>query len=207
MLKAKLFPIFVLKMHRIVKSQMRTISHPKWDADIRDLQLEEQDRHWPQRTTAAGAAAVHVQGLPRVWFKFSLLYSHEAILLRSNFNMQLRAQAPPPTRAQVQILALLPTTCLSKYLGLPYPFLKGRYDETLGFGVLKRLSGLLQIRHFLQCLTHNKAILSFPAAAAKSLQSCPTLCDPIDSGPPGSPVPGILQARTLEWVAISFSNA
>ena len=45
------------------------------------------------------------------------------------------------------------------------------------------------------------------AAAAKSLQSCPTLCDPIDGGPPGSPVPGILQARTLEWVGISFSNA
>ena len=45
------------------------------------------------------------------------------------------------------------------------------------------------------------------AAAAKSLQSCPTLCDPIDSSPPGSPIPGILQARTLEWVAISFSNA
>jgi len=43
--------------------------------------------------------------------------------------------------------------------------------------------------------------------AAKSLQSCPTLCDPIDSSPPGFPVPGILQARTLEWVAISFSNA
>ena len=42
--------------------------------------------------------------------------------------------------------------------------------------------------------------------AAKSLQSCPTLCDPIDSSPPGSPIPGILQARTLEWVAISFSN-
>ena len=45
------------------------------------------------------------------------------------------------------------------------------------------------------------------AAAAKSLQSCPTLCDPIDGSPPGSPVPGTLQARTLEWVAISFSNA
>ena len=45
------------------------------------------------------------------------------------------------------------------------------------------------------------------AAAAKSLQSCPTLCDPIDGSPPGSPVPGILQARTLEWVAISFSKA
>ena len=45
------------------------------------------------------------------------------------------------------------------------------------------------------------------AAAAKSLQSCPTLCDPIDGSPPGSTFPGILQARTLEWVAISFSNA
>ena len=45
------------------------------------------------------------------------------------------------------------------------------------------------------------------AAAAKSLQSCPTLCDPRDGSPPGSPVPGLLQARTLEWVAISFSNA
>ena len=45
------------------------------------------------------------------------------------------------------------------------------------------------------------------AAAAKSLQSCPTLCDPIDGSPSGSTVPGILQARTLEWVAISFSKA
>ena len=45
------------------------------------------------------------------------------------------------------------------------------------------------------------------AAAAKSLQSCPTLCDPIDGSLPGSPIPGILQAGTLEWVAISFSNA
>ena len=50
-------------------------------------------------------------------------------------------------------------------------------------------------------------LLAAAAAAAKSLQSCPTLCDPIDGSPPGSPVPGILQARTLEWVAISFSNA
>ena len=45
------------------------------------------------------------------------------------------------------------------------------------------------------------------AATAKSLQSCPTLCHPIDGSPPGSPIPGILQARTLEWVAISLSNA
>ena len=50
-------------------------------------------------------------------------------------------------------------------------------------------------------------LLISSAAAAKSLQSCPTLYDPIDSSPLGSPVPGILQARTLEWVAISFSNA
>ena len=49
--------------------------------------------------------------------------------------------------------------------------------------------------------------ISLVAAAAKSLQSCPTLCDPIDGSPPGSPVPGTLQARTLEWVAISFSSA
>ena len=50
-------------------------------------------------------------------------------------------------------------------------------------------------------------IYMYTAAAAKSLQSCLTLCDPIDGSPPGSAVPGILQARTLEWVAISFSNA
>ena len=50
-------------------------------------------------------------------------------------------------------------------------------------------------------------ITLYSAAAAKSPQSCPTLCDPIDSSPPGSPVPGILQARTLEWVAISFSTS
>ena len=49
-------------------------------------------------------------------------------------------------------------------------------------------------------------LVNYAAAAAKSLQSCRTLCDPIDSSPPGSSVPGILQARTLEWVAISFSN-
>ena len=49
--------------------------------------------------------------------------------------------------------------------------------------------------------------MNMHSLAAKSLQSCPTLCDPIDGSPPGSPIPGILQARTLEWVAIAFSNA
>ena len=55
------------------------------------------------------------------------------------------------------------------------------------------------------CATTRKPAAA--AAAAKSLQSCLTLCDPTDCSPPGSPIPGILQARTLEWVAISFSNA
>ena len=56
-----------------------------------------------------------------------------------------------------------------------------------------------------QIFYNNKSHIT--AAAAKSLQSCPTLCNPRDGSPPGSPVPGILQARTLEWGAISFSNA
>ena len=55
--------------------------------------------------------------------------------------------------------------------------------------------------------SHGPFIEYCAAAAAKSLQSCPTLCDPIDGSPPGSPIAGILQARTLEWLAISFSNA
>ena len=73
-------------------------------------------------------------------------------------------------------------------------------------------------KHTLKCHTPNQSstldehyFRHYPggsaAAAAKSLQSCPTLCNPIDSSPPGSTVPGILQAKTLEWVAISFSNA
>ena len=54
---------------------------------------------------------------------------------------------------------------------------------------------------------HASAAAAAAAAAAKSLQSCPTLCDPVDGSPPGSAVPGILQARTLEWVAIAFSDS
>ena len=69
-------------------------------------------------------------------------------------------------------------------------------------GVPKELNIVKRLKQHQTCLSH----LQTPAAAAKSLQSCLTLCDPIDGSPPGSPVPGILQARTLEWVAISFSN-
>jgi len=60
-------------------------------------------------------------------------------------------------------------------------------------------------RIFCRCLLI-ETVAAAAAAAAKSLQSCPTLCDPIDGSPPGSPAPGILQVRKLEWVAISFSN-
>ena len=89
------------------------------------------------------------------------------------------------------------------------------FTAYLPCGLLLYLSPLLQ---FYFCLGTIQ-VVKFPnlfifslmvvaaAAAAKSLQSCPTLCDPIDSSPPGSPVPGILQARILEWGAISFSNA
>ena len=61
--------------------------------------------------------------------------------------------------------------------------------------------------HHADSIKFVQSLLTSNAAAVKSLQSCPTLCDPIDGSQPGSPVPGILQARTLEWVSISFSNA
>ena len=68
----------------------------------------------------------------------------------------------------------------------------------------------LSLFTFMHSMSQKSASLTDVAAAAaatKSLQSCPTLCDPIDGSPPGSPIPGILQARILEWVAISFSSA
>ena len=70
-----------------------------------------------------------------------------------------------------------------------------------------RILGRYKRRNFLWRKKKPKIVCAAPAAAAKSLQSCPTLCDPIDGSPPGSAIPGFLQARTLEWVAISFSNA
>ena len=82
---------------------------------------------------------------------------------------------------------------------------KRKLKMDLGFSVFRKLLenwGSQTLNHLSPT---NPAAAA--AAAAKSLQSCPTLCDPRDGSPPGSPVPGILQARTLEWVAISFSNA
>jgi len=71
----------------------------------------------------------------------------------------------------------------------------------------KWIHGYVWLSAFTVLLKLSQHCSSTAAAAAKSLQSCPTLCDPIDGSPPGFPAPGILQARTLEWVAISFSNA
>ena len=79
------------------------------------------------------------------------------------------------------------------------------------YRVMRKVSGKFYSGNTDGCwhlLDKNLYILKyFTAAAAKSLQSCPTLCNPIDGSPPGSPIPGIHQARILEWVAISFSYA
>ena len=76
-------------------------------------------------------------------------------------------------------------------------------------GIVVKIMGYNQEKTRLRVICLVFFLVVFPlksaAAAAKSLQSCPTLCDPIDGSPPGSSVPGILQARTLEWVAIAFS--
>ena len=106
--------------------------------------------------------------------------------------------------------------CLKKYF-----FLKGlRFWRLSSHFILKRISFLLSWTvvysvMLVSDVQHSDSdigilfqiLFSYAAAAAKSLQSCPTLCDPIDGSSPSSPIPGILQARTLEWVAISFSNA
>ena len=77
----------------------------------------------------------------------------------------------------------------------------------LQFSYLTFLQQLLFLTPLGYLVLNANAAAAASAAAAKSLQSCPTLCDPIDGSPPGSTVPGILQATTLEWVAISFSTA
>ena len=100
---------------------------------------------------------------------------------------------------KAEIDVFLELSCFATWSLVPLPFLK----PTWTYGSSR----------FTYCWSLAWRILSITllacaaAAAAKSLQSCPTLCDPRDSSPPGSPIPGILQARTLEWLAISFSNA
>ena len=92
---------------------------------------------------------------------------------------------------------------LDRFICIPYVRAK---KKIFFFGEMNVWSTINTNRKSSICFTEFKAA-SILSLITKSLQSCPTLCDPIDGSPPGSPVPGILQARTLEWVAISFSNA
>ena len=94
-----------------------------------------------------------------------------------------------------------------------FTFIKRLFSSLL-FAIRVVSSAYLQLLTFLPaililaCASSSPVFLMmYSAAAAKSLQSCSTLCDPVDGSPPGSPIPGILQARTLEWAATSFSNA
>ena len=86
-------------------------------------------------------------------------------------------------------------------------FTMGHGDHGFSLKKYHSICCQLRTRHLKNLVSAKPHSRHAAAAAAKSLQSCPTLCDPIDGSPLGSPVPGILQARTLEWVAISFSNA
>ena len=83
--------------------------------------------------------------------------------------------------------------------------IKIKFEEGCIIFLLMLIHEMKQLIVVLSCALFGTAAAA--AAAAKSLQSCPTLCDPRDGSPPASPIPGILQARTLEWVAISFSSA
>ena len=112
------------------------------------------------------------------------------------------------------VCVLVALTCLTLCNPTVCPWNSLRKNTGVGCHAL--LQGIFLTQGWNQSLLHCRWILYHlshqgnpyvAVAAAKSLQSCPTLCDPIDGSPPGSPVPGILQARTLEWVAISFSNA
>ena len=100
----------------------------------------------------------------------------------------------PGTCSNLSIESVMP----SSHLTLCHPLLL-LFNPSL---ILSYFS--LRVSHIFK---NGLSTLHAATTAAKSLQSCPTLCDPIDGSPPGSPVPGILQARTLEWVVISFSNA
>ena len=96
-----------------------------------------------------------------------------------------------------------------EHLWGPSGSIKAKRSSTLGIRILVIIICLILSHCFInQAITHILPnFILWLTAAAKSLQSCPTLWDPIDGSPPGSPVPGILQARTLEWVATSFSSA
>ena len=101
----------------------------------------------------------------------------------------------------MELLQWLILLCCEISQDQPFP------EQENGFQARIRLEGINHQHPSVFCVLSVAELRDDVAAAAKSLQSCLTLCDPTDGSPPGSPVPGILQARTLEWVAISFSNA
>ena len=144
-------------------------------------------------------------------FPLSILYKHIPIRL-------LPSPLPSPLRLLLTRHRCCPLLLFS--CSVFAPTLCDAVDcSTPGFPVLHISWSLLKLMCIEPVMPSNHLILYHPllllpsisccpaVAALKSLQSCPILCDPIDGSPPGSPVPGILQARTLEWVAISFSNA
>ena len=107
-------------------------------------------------------------------------------------------------KSESEVAQSCPTLCNPMDCSLPGSLASGdSLGKNTGVGYHALFQGIFLIQGLNPCLFMSPAL----AAAAKSLQSCPTLCESMDGSPPGSPVPGILQARTLEWVAISFSNA
>ena len=128
----------------------------------------------------------------------SLLQHHSSkvsILQRSAFFI---VQLSHPYMTTGKTIALTRWTFLDKELGTP------KYSNKLYVSLEADTLGRLPTLSFTHLFNQE---MSAAAAASKSLQSCPTLCDSIDGSPPGSPIPGILKTRTLEWAAISFSNA
>ena len=115
------------------------------------------------------------------------------------------------------LAGLLPGFCVAMYMNVPYTSVCICQPVFYPPSIICHIYWMITLCHFAKYIIFISYILkggrvllivkNYTAAAAKSLQSCPTLCDPIDGSPPGSPVLGILQERTLEWVAISFSNA
>ena len=145
---------------------------------------------------------------------FALLYSRNQQHYKAVF-LQLKNKLKKKKRSEMKFFSATPTPHLFFFTERKdfLPQQQTRCSILAPCSPKKCISVSLFQHKFTQLLkraylNHLRAIWSTSAAAAaKSLQLCLTLCDPIDGSPPGSPVPGILQARTLEWVAIAFSNA
>ena len=140
-----------------------------------------------------------------------MVYLHKSIWSKSNRVNTVKCKVK-----WVLFVQLCPTPCNPMDCSPPGSSPRNSPGKNNGVGSHFLLQGIFpsqglnsRFLHCRQILSHQgiKSLAPYAAAAAKSLQSCLTLCDPIDGSPPGSAVPGILQARTLEWVAISFSSA